>query len=75
MGVDGRLSEMSSERFLRHNAGRAFCESCLAIHTGLSLPQAAAAVAALGRLSEFAVGSARCLSCGRTNTLISVTTT
>lgn len=71
--VDSRLSEMSSERFLRHNAGRAFCESCLAIHTGLSLQQAAAAVTALGRLPEFAVGPARCLSCGRTNTLISAT--
>ena len=71
--IDSRLSEASSERFLRHNAGRAFCESCLAIHTGLSLQQAAAAVAALGgRQSEFTVGSARCLSCGRTNTLIRV---
>jgi C4-dicarboxylate-specific signal transduction histidine kinase len=28
--IDSRLSEMSSARFLRHNAGRAFCESCLA---------------------------------------------
>jgi hypothetical protein len=73
--VDNRLSEMSSERFLRHNAGRAFCESCLAIHTGLSLQQAAAAVAALGQMSEFAVGSARCLSCGRTNMLIRATAT
>jgi hypothetical protein len=73
--VDSRLAETSSDRFLRHNAGRAFCESCLAIHTGLTLPQAAAAVAALGRLSEFAVGSARCGSCGRTNTLICATTT
>jgi hypothetical protein len=72
--IDNRLSEMSSERFLRHNVGRAFCESCLAIHTGLSLQQAAAAVAALGQLSEFVVGSARCLSCGRTNALISATT-
>lgn len=71
--MDSRLSEASSERFLRHNAGRAFCESCLAIHTGLSLQQAAAAIAALGQLSEFAVGSARCLSCGRTNTLITAT--
>ena len=69
--IDDRLSEMSSERFLRHNVGRAFCESCLAISTGLSLRQAAAAVLALGRLSEFAVASARCLSCGRVNTLIS----
>jgi hypothetical protein len=73
--IDSRLSEMSSERFLRHNLGRAFCESCLAIHTGLSLQQAAAAVAALGQLSGFAVGSARCLSCGRTNTLITATAT
>jgi hypothetical protein len=72
--IDNRLPEMSSERFLRHNVGRAFCESCLAIHTGLSLQQAAAAVAALGQLSEFVVGSARCLSCGRTNALISATT-
>ena len=72
---DNRLPEMSSERFLRHNAGRAFCESCLAIHTGLSLGQAAAAVQALGRLSEFAIGPARCLSCGRTNTLISAMST
>jgi len=69
--IDNRLPEMSSERFLRHNAGRAFCVSCLAIHTGLSLQQASAAVTALGQLSEFAVGSAPCLSCGRTNTLIS----
>jgi hypothetical protein len=72
--IDNRLSEMSSERFLRHNVGRAFCESCLAIHTGLSLQQAAAAVLALGKLSDFAVASARCLSCGRTDTLISVKT-
>jgi hypothetical protein len=69
--VDNRLPEMSSERFLRHNAGRAFCESCLAIHTGLSLQQVSAAVLALAQLPEFAVGSARCLWCGRTNTLIS----
>jgi len=34
--TDNRLPEMSSERFLRYNAGRAFCQSCLAIHTGLS---------------------------------------
>jgi hypothetical protein len=73
--VDNRLAEMSSERFLRHNTGRAFCESCLAIHTGLSLQQAAAAVAALGQTSEFAVGSARCLSCSRTNMLIRATAT
>ena len=72
--IDSRLPEMSSERFLRHNVGRAFCESCLAIHTGLTLQQAAAAVAALGQLSAFAVGSARCLSCGRTNALIRATT-
>ena len=72
--IDSRLSEMSSERFLRHHPGRAFCESCLAIHTGLSLQQAAAAVAALGQLSDFALGSARCQSCGRTNTLITATT-
>jgi hypothetical protein len=72
--VDNRPSEMSSERFLRHNVGRAFCESCLAIHTGLRLQEAAAAVAALGQLSEFAVSSARCSSCGRTNTLIRATT-
>lgn len=71
--IDSRLSETSSERFLRHNVGRAFCESCLAIHTGLSLQQAVAAVAALGQLSGFTVGSDRCLSCGRTNTLISAT--
>ena len=69
--VDNRLPEMSSDRFLRHNAGKAFCESCLAIHTGLSLQQVAAVVVALGQLSEFTVGPARCLSCGRTNTLIS----
>jgi len=69
--TESNLPELSSERFLRHNAGRAFCESCLAIHTGLSLRQAAAAVVVLGRLPEFAVGSDRCLSCGRTNTLIS----
>jgi hypothetical protein len=69
--VDNRLSEMASERFLRHHVGRAFCESCLAIHIGLSLQQASAAVLALGQLPEFAVGSARCLWCGQTNTLIS----
>jgi len=69
--IDSRLAETSSEQFLRHNVGRAFCESCLAIHTGLSLQQAGAAVAALGQLSGFTVGSARCLSCGRTSTLIS----
>ncbi|MFL4999858.1 MAG: hypothetical protein ACJ8DY_05685 [Xanthobacteraceae bacterium] len=71
--IDNRLSEMSSERFLRHNAGRAYCESCLAIHTGLTMAQAAAAVAALGLLSNFAVAPARCLSCGQTNTLIAAT--
>jgi hypothetical protein len=71
--IDRRGAEMSSERFLRHNAGRAFCESCLAIHTGLTMQQATAAVAALGQLSEFAVSSALCLSCGRTNTLICAT--
>jgi len=60
-----------SIRFLRHNAGRAFCQNCLAIHTGLTMQQAAAAVTALGRLSEFAVSLAPCLSCGRTNPLIS----
>ena len=70
---DSRLSEMSAERYLRHNAGRAFCESCLAINAGLSLPQAAAAIAALGLVSEFTVGAAACPSCGRTNTLISAT--
>jgi len=47
--------------------------SCLAIHTGLTMQQAAAAVTALGRLAEFAVSLAPCLSCGRTNTLISAT--
>jgi hypothetical protein len=73
--MDSRLSEMSSERFLRHNVGRAFCESCLAIHIGLSLQQAAAAVAALGQLSEFVVTSGRCLSCSRTNMLIRATAT
>ena len=73
--IDHRVVVMSSERYLRHNVGRAFCESCLAISTGLSLQQAAAAITALGRLSDFAVGSARCLSCGRTTTLIGVTTT
>ncbi len=71
--MDSRLAEMSSERFLRHNAGRAYCESCLAIHTGLTMQQAAAAVTALGRLSEFVVSLAPCLSCGRTNTLIRAT--
>jgi hypothetical protein len=71
--VDNRLSETSSERFLRHNAGRAFCESCLAIHTGLSLQQVAAAIVVLGQMPEFAVGPAQCLSCGRTNTLIRAT--
>jgi hypothetical protein len=73
--IDTRLSEMQSERFLRHNVGRAFCDSCLAIHTGLSLQQAAAAVTALGQMSAFVVASARCLSCGRTNMLIRATTT
>ena len=71
--IDSRLPEMSSERFLRHNVGRAFCQSCLAIHTGLTMQQAAAAVTALGQLSAFAVSSAACLSCGRTNTLICAT--
>jgi len=71
--MDSRLSEMSSERFLRHNAGRAYCQSCLAIHTGLTMQEAAVAVTALGRLSEFAVSLAPCLSCGRTNTLICAT--
>jgi hypothetical protein len=73
--MDSRFSETSSERFLRHNAGRAFCESCLAIHTGLSLQQAAAAMAALGKLSEFVLSPARCRSCGQTNTLITATAT
>ena len=73
--VDSRLSEISSERFLRNNVGRAFCESCLAIHTGLSLQQAASAVAALGQMAEFVVASARCLSCGRMNMLIRATAT
>jgi hypothetical protein len=54
--------------------GRAFCESCLAIHLGLTVPQAAAAITSLGQQSEFAVASARCLSCGRTNPLITATT-
>jgi hypothetical protein len=71
--IDSHRSEASSERFLRHNTGRAFCESCLAIHTGLSLQQAAAAIAALGRLSDFEVGPARCRACGQTNTLITAT--
>ena len=71
--IDSARSEGSSERFLRHNVGRAFCESCLAIHLGLSLRQAAAAITALGRLSEFSVGQARCLSCGQTKTLITAT--
>ena len=73
--MDSRLSETSSERFLRHNAGRAFCESCLAIHIGLTVQQAAAAVAALGKLSEFVVGSGRCRLCGQTNTLITASAT
>ena len=73
--IDSRPSEVSSERFLRHNVGRAFCESCLAIHIGLSLQQAAAAVAALGQMSEFVVASGRCLLCGRTNMLIRATAT
>ena len=71
--IDNHRSEGSSERFLRHNVGRAFCESCLAIHTGLSVQQAAGAIVALGELSDFSVGSARCLSCGRTKTLITAT--
>jgi hypothetical protein len=66
-------SERSSEQFLRHNVGRAFCESCLAIHTGLRLQQAAAAVATLGQLSGFAVSAARCPSCNQTSTLITAT--
>ena len=73
--IENRLSEMSSERFLRHNVGRPFCESCLAIHTGLTMQQAAAAIVALGQLPEFIVGSARCLSCGRIATLINASTT
>ena len=68
--IDSRHPETSSERFLRHNAGRGFCKSCLAIHTGLTLQQAADAFLALGELSEFTVDSARCLSCSRTSTLI-----
>ena len=71
--IDSARSEGSSERFLRHTVGRAFCESCLAIHIGLSLQQAAAAITALGRLSEFSVASARCLSCGQTKPLITAT--
>ena len=71
--IDDRLSGMSSERFLRHNVGRAFCESCLAINIGLSLQQAAAAMAALSQMSDFALNPGRC-SCGRTNPLISATT-
>ena len=73
--ADNTRSEMSSERFLRHHVGRAFCESCLAIHIGLSLQQAAAAIAALGQTPEFVVAPARCSSCGRTNTLIRATAT
>jgi hypothetical protein len=73
--IDSKPSDVSSERFLRHNVGRAFCESCLAIHIGLSLQQAAAAVAALGQMSDFVVASGRCLSCGRTNMLIRATAT
>jgi len=68
--MESRFPEMSSERFLRHNPGRAFCQDCLAIHTGLSMQQAAAAVTALGQLSAFAVSVAPCRSCGRTNPLI-----
>lgn len=70
---NSRLLEASSERFLRHHVGRAFCESCLAIHTGLTLRQATAAIAALGGLSGFAVSPARCLSCGQTSSLITAT--
>ena len=66
-------SEASSERFLRHNAGRAFCGSCLAIHTGLRLQQGVAAVAALGQLPGFVVGAARCPSCHQMSTLITAT--
>ena len=68
--INSKHPEASSERFLRHNPGRGYCKSCLAIHTGLTLPQAAAAFVALGELSEFSVDSARCLSCSRTSTLI-----
>lgn len=71
--TDNRRSELSSERFLRHHVGRAFCESCLAIHTGLRLQQATAAVATLGQLSGFAVSAARCPSCNQTSTLITAT--
>lgn len=70
--VDDR-SERSSERFLRHNAGRAFCGSCVAVHTGLRVQQATAAVATLAQLAGFAVSAARCPSCGQTNTLITAT--
>jgi hypothetical protein len=75
MGSEGdpRRYEGSAARFLRHNMGRAFCDGCLAIHTGLSLRQAAAAIAALSPLPEFTVGSARCLACGQTRTLITAT--
>ena len=72
--IDNR-SERSSELFLRHNVGRAFCGSCLAVHTGLRVQQAVAAVATLGQLSGFAVRAARCPSCNQTNTLITATTT
>jgi len=72
--IDNRFPETSSDRFLRHNVGRSFCDSCLAIHLGLSLQQAAAAVAALGQLAGFAVSRAQCRSCGRTADLIRATT-
>jgi hypothetical protein len=68
--INSSHPEMSSERFLRHNAGRGFCKSCLAIHAGLTLQQAGDAFVALGEQSEFTVDSARCLSCSRTSTLI-----
>jgi len=73
--ADNTRSEMSSERFLRHHVGRAFCESCLAIHIGLSLQQAASAVATLGQTADFVVAAARCSSCSRTNMLIHATAT
>ena len=62
-----------SGRWEKSAGGAAAMMSCLAIHTGLTMQQAAAAVTALGRLAEFAVSLAPCLSCGRTNTLISAT--
>ena len=68
--IDTKLVEAASERFLRINAGRKFCDSCLAINAGLTLLQATNAIAALGAFPDFAVQAAVCPSCSRIKPLI-----